>query len=59
MNVLKYTQLVGFKEDEYDVATVTTLDEDQELLKEGFEYVTEHNGIKLYRRPKIFAKYNG
>jgi len=26
-------------------------------LKAGFEYVTERNGIKLYRRSKIFAKY--
>jgi hypothetical protein len=56
---LKYTQLVSFRDDEYDVATATTLKEDRELLKTGFEYVTERNGIKLYRKPKMFAKYNG
>jgi len=35
----------------------TSIEEDQELLQAGFEFVTERNGIKLYRRPKIFAKY--
>ena len=54
---MKYTQLIPLKEDEYDVTAATTIEEDRELLKTGFEYVTERNGIKLYRRPKIFAKY--
>jgi hypothetical protein len=56
-STLKYTQLIPLKEDEYDVTAATTIEEDQELLKTGFEYVTERNGMKLYRRPKIFAKY--
>ena len=56
-STLKYTQLVCLKEDEYDVTAATTIEEDQELLKAGFEYVTERNDVKLYRRPKIFAKY--
>jgi len=56
-STLRYTQLVCLKEDEYDVTAATTIEEDQELLKAGFEYVTERNDIKLYRRPKIFAKY--
>jgi len=41
--------------DAYDVATATTLAEDQELLKTGFQYVTERDGIKIYRKPKIFS----
>jgi len=56
-STLKYTQLIPLREDEYDVTAAADIDEDQELLKAGFEYVTERNGIKLYRRPKIFAKY--
>ena len=56
LSTMKYTRLVCFKEDDYDVATATTLEEDQQLLKVGFEYVTERNGIKLYRKPKTFAK---
>lgn len=55
-NTMKYTQLVCFHDNDYDVATVTTLEEDQQLLKVGFEYVTDRNGIKLYRKPKTFAK---
>jgi hypothetical protein len=54
---MKYTQLIPLKEGEYDVAAATSIEEDQELLKAGLEYVTERNGIKLYCRPKIFAKY--
>jgi len=57
-NTMKYAQLIHFKEDEYDVATSITIEEDQELLKTEFEYVTERKGIKSYRRPKIHAKYN-
>jgi len=48
-----------FKGDEYDVATATSLEEDKDLLKAGFEYIAERNGVKLYRRPKISAKHNG
>jgi len=49
--------LIPLKEDEYDVSGATTIEADKQLLKVGFEYVTERNGIKLYRRPKVFAKY--
>jgi integrase len=56
-STMKYTQLIPLKEDEYDVTAATSIEEDQELLKTGFEYVTQRKGIKLYRRPKIFAKY--
>ena len=56
-STMKYTQLIPLKEDEYDVSGATTIEEDKQLLKVGFEYVTGRNGIKLYRRPKVFAKY--
>ena len=55
-STMKYVQLINFQEEEYDVSAATTVEEDQELLKAGFEYITERNGIKLYRRPKIFSK---
>jgi cytosine/adenosine deaminase-related metal-dependent hydrolase len=29
-----------------------TLDEDKELLEAGFEYVTERDGVKIYRKRK-------
>jgi len=51
---MKYMQLVNFKSDEFDVATATTIEEAKELLSVGFEYVTEMNGVRLFRRPKVF-----
>jgi hypothetical protein len=47
-----YTHLVNFESDEYHTATSKSLKEDQELLKAGFEYVTERDGIKIYRKRK-------
>jgi len=38
-STLKYTQLVQFKEDEFDVATATTVEEAKELLAVGFDYI--------------------
>ena len=54
-NTLKYTQLVQFKDDEFDVETATTVEEAKELLKVGFDYITDKNGIMLFRRPKRFG----
>ena len=54
-NTLKYTQLIQFKDDEYEVATATDLDEAKKLVGAGFEYVTDMNGIKLFRKPKRYV----
>lgn len=53
-NTLKYTQLVQFKDDEFDVATAINIEEAKELLAAGFDYITEKNNIMLFRRPKRF-----
>jgi len=47
-----YTHLVNFEGDEYHTATSKSLKEDEELLKAGFEYVTEREGVKIYRKRK-------
>jgi hypothetical protein len=47
-----YTHLVNFEGDEYHTATAKSLKEDEELLKAGFEYVTERDGVKIYRKRK-------
>ena len=47
-----YTHLVNFEGDEYHTATSKSLKEDEELLETGFEYVTERDGIKIYRKRK-------
>jgi len=52
---MRYTQLVHFKDDESEVETASTIKEAKELLKIGFDYITEKNGVMLFRRPKRFA----
>ena len=49
---LVYTQLIDANSDEYHVRTATTLEEATQLLESGFNYVTEINGVKLFRKRK-------
>jgi integrase len=58
-STMKYTRLVHFKDDEFDVETATTVEEAKELLKIGFDYITDRNGISLFRRPKRFGPAMG
>jgi len=51
-STLIYTHLVNFEGDEYYTATSKSLKEDEELLKAGFEYVTERDEVKIYRKRK-------
>jgi integrase len=54
-NTMKYTQLIQFKDDEYDVATATTVEEAKSLLAAGFEQQPQAiNGVFLFRKPKRF-----
>jgi len=48
--------MIHFKDDEYEVTTATTIEEAKQVLSSGFDYVTEKNGIMLFRRPKRFSK---
>jgi integrase len=54
-NTMKYTQLIQFKDNEYEVTTATTIEEAKTVLAAGFEYVTEKNGVMLFRKPKRFV----
>jgi hypothetical protein len=54
-NTMKYTQLIQFKDDEFDVATATNVEEAKQHLAAGFDYVTEKNQIMLFRKPKRFT----
>ena len=51
-NTLVYTQMVQFKKEEYASATANTIEDAQKLVEEGFEYVTEIDGVKLFRKRK-------
>jgi len=45
--------VLDFEEDEqYISRTSTTLEEDARLIENGFTYVTERDGTKLYRKRK-------
>jgi len=56
-NTMKYISMVHFKDDQFEVATATTVEEAKQVLSAGFEYVTEKNSIMLFRKPKRFSKY--
>ena len=47
--------MIHFKDDEFEVATATAVEEAKKVLQAGFDYVTEKNGIMLFRRPKRFG----
>jgi hypothetical protein len=47
-----YTQLVNFEGNNYTTHVSNSVKEDRELVEAGFEYVTERNSVKIYRKPK-------
>ena len=51
-NTLIYTHLVNFESDEYHCKTATNIQEATALIETGFEYVTELEGVKLFRKRK-------
>jgi len=54
-NTLKYTQLIQFEDNEYDVATATTVEEAKKVLAIGFDYITEKKGIMIFRKPRRYV----
>jgi integrase len=54
-NTMKYTQLIQFKDNEFEVATATTIEEAKPIIGAGFEFVHEKNGIMMFRKPKRFV----
>ena len=51
-NTLIYTQLVDFEDDEFTCKVAKTLEEASQLIEAGFDYVTEFDGYKLFRKRK-------
>jgi len=50
---LRYTQLLEtLEDDEYTCKTATNVKEATELLEHGFEYITEIDGTKLFKKRK-------
>jgi len=51
-NTMLYTQLINFESDEYSSAVAKSLEDARKLVEAGFEYVTDMDGCKLFRRRK-------
>jgi len=51
-NTMRYVQLINFQEDEFTSAVANTLQQACQLIESGFEYVTEVDGAKLFRKRK-------
>ena len=49
---LIYTQLLNLNDDEWTCKTATNIKQSTELIEAGFEYVTEQDGHKLFRKRK-------
>ena len=50
---LRYTQLLETtEEDEYTCKTATNIKEAKELIENGFQYITEMDGLKLFKKRK-------
>jgi len=51
-NTLVYTHLVSFSSEEYICKVAKSLEEASKLIESGFDYVTELDGVKLFRKRK-------
>jgi integrase len=51
-NTLVYTHLVNFENGDYVCKVAKDLGETAALIEQGFEYVTEMDGVKLFRKLK-------
>ena len=52
-NTMIYTQLLQFENDDaYTCKVAQNVEQDKELIENGFEYVTERDGLKIYRKRK-------
>ena len=51
-SILRYVQLINFEDDEFTSAVARTVQEIRQLVEAGFEYVTEMNGIRIFRKRK-------
>jgi hypothetical protein len=49
---LIYTQLLNLNEDEWTCKGATTVEQATQLVESGFQYVTEIEGVKLFKKRK-------
>jgi integrase len=51
-NTLVYTHLIDFTAEEYTCRVARSIEECSQLIEAGFEYVTQFDGVKLFRKRK-------
>ena len=51
-NTLVYTHLVNFESDDYVCRVARAVEEAKVLVESGFDYVTDVEGYKLFRKRK-------
>jgi len=51
-NTLIYKQLVTFHDDDFICKAAENVKEAKELIEAGYEYVTEMDGLRLFRKRK-------
>ena len=51
-NTMRYVQLINFEDDEFTSAVAKTLQEACQLVETGFEYITEIDDFKIFRKRK-------
>ena len=44
--------MVQFKTEEYLSATANTIEDAQKLIEAGYEYISELDGVKIFRKRK-------
>jgi len=49
---LRYTQLIAFADDEYTCKVADNVDQAKQLVESGFDYVTDIDGHRLFRKRK-------
>ena len=52
MHALRYTQLIDFGSEEYSVKVADNIEECTKLLESGFEYITDYEDKKVFRKRK-------
>jgi len=51
-NTMLYTQLINFESDEYSSAVAKNLEEARNLIEAGFDYITDMESAKLFKKRK-------
>jgi hypothetical protein len=51
-STLRYTRLIIMDKDEYHAKVARTAKEAVKLIEQGFEYVCEMEGVKIFRKRK-------